>query len=60
MRFLRELYASVARHYEAGLSDYEMKPAVSEDLSDYRSWQNFDELGRVISHVYLRVEEDAF
>lgn len=60
LQFLRDLYASVARHYDEGLSDYEMKPVVAVDLAAYRDWQNFDELGRVISHVYLRVEEDAF
>ena len=60
LRFLQVLYASVAHHYEAGLSDYEMKPLVEQDIAAYESWQNFDELGRVISHVYLQVEEDAF
>ncbi len=60
LTFLRELYASVERHYENGLSDYEMKEGVEKDLLAYKDWMNFDELGFVISYVYLKVEEDSF
>jgi glyoxylase-like metal-dependent hydrolase (beta-lactamase superfamily II) len=60
LAFLQKLYASVRRHYEAGLADFEMRDRVKQDLSEYRDWYNFDELGRVIGSVYLRVEEDAF
>jgi len=55
LRFLNELYAAVQRHYEDGLADYEMLEAVKQDLAEYRDWYNFDELGRVISNVYLNV-----
>ena len=58
--FLKKLYASVNRHYENGLTDYEMRDLVKQDLIEYQDWYNFKELGRVISNVYLKVEEDAF
>ena len=58
--FLKLLYASVRRYYDQGLADYEMLEQVKFDLSEYRNWYNFQELGRVISNVYLKVEEDVF
>jgi glyoxylase-like metal-dependent hydrolase (beta-lactamase superfamily II) len=60
LRFLQDLYASVKRHYEKGLADYEMLGPVRNDLAEYSGWYNFDELGRVLSNVYLKVEEEAF
>lgn len=58
--FLQDLLASVENYYEQGLSDYEMKEQVIQGLSLYRDWFNFSEIGRVISYVYLKVEEDSF
>lgn len=60
LKFLRDLYASVKTHYENGLSDYEMKEGVEKDMRAYKDWVNFDELGLLISYVYLKVEEDSF
>lgn len=60
LQFLQDLYASVKRHYEDGLADYEMLEPVRQDLAEYSDWYNFDELGRVLSNVYLKVEEEAF
>lgn len=60
LTFLKDLYASVKKHYDEGLADFEMVEPVKQDLAAYRDWYNFDELGRVIGSVYLRVEEDSF
>ena len=60
LRFLEALYASVKRHYDAGLKDYEMKDMVVADLSDYTDWEGFDRIGAVISFVFLQVEEADF
>jgi glyoxylase-like metal-dependent hydrolase (beta-lactamase superfamily II) len=60
LTFLKALHASVKKHYEEGLADFEMRDLVKQDLAAYRDWYNFDELGRVISSVYLRVEEASF
>jgi len=60
LRFLRILYASVHKYYDQGLADYEMKDKVAADLAEFKDWYNFDQLGRVISFVYLQVERDAF
>lgn len=60
LMFLKQLYASVKRHYEDGLADFEMIEPVRQDLAEYRDWYNFDELGRVISNTYLKVEEESF
>ena len=58
--FLQRLLGAVQRHYAQGLSDFEMVDPIKRDLSIYSDWYNFDELGRVIGHVYLRVEEELF
>jgi len=60
LRFLRILYDSVKRHYDAGLKDYEMRDQVAKDLSDFSDWFGFDQLGRMISFVFLQVEESEF
>lgn len=58
--FLQQLLGAVQHYYEQGLSDFEMVDPVKKDLGAYSDWYNFDELGRVISHVYLEVEAMAF
>jgi len=52
----------VQKGYEAGLSDYEMLPAVVESLQQYKQYYpGFkDKLGRDISHVYLQIEAAEF
>ncbi len=60
MTVLQVLYESVEQHYEAGLADYEMKEKVSADLSAFSEWFNFDQLGRMISFVFLQVESADF
>ena len=60
LSFHRTLYDSVKRHYEAGLSDFEMKEKVIDDMAAFKDWGNFEDIGRAISHAYLRVEQDLF
>ncbi len=60
LRFLEILYASVQRYYEEGLEDYEMRDKVVNDLADFSDWSAFDEIGKLISHVYLQVEAARF
>ena len=52
----------VQKGYEAGLSDYEMLPAVVESLQQYEEYYpGFkDKLGSDISHVYLQIEAAEF
>ena len=58
MALLRE---TVAKHYEEGLSDFEIKPKVVKALDQYRNWKLFDEnLGRLVSLAYLEVEAEQF
>ena len=66
---LRRLHAllsgirdEVEKGYEAGLSDYEMLPAVLENLQQFEEYYpGFkDKLGRDISHVYLQIEAAEF
>lgn len=60
-RYLRTVHATVQRHYEQGLSDFEMKPKVAEALAEYRGWKDFDaQLGRHVSLAYLQVEAASF
>lgn len=59
--YLGDLHEAVAELYGEGMSDFEMKPQVSERLAAYRDWSGFDdELGKHISLVYQEVEEASF
>ena len=60
LRFLEALRASVSKHYDEGLADFEMKEAIIKDMAEYSDWYHFDELGRVISFVYQEVEKERF
>ena len=60
LRFLQALYASVTKYFNQGLQSYEMKEKVMADLAEYKDWNNFNEMGRVINHVYREVERDSF
>ncbi|MCR4301976.1 MAG: MBL fold metallo-hydrolase [Sulfuricaulis sp.] len=60
LRFLEELYVSVTKYYKQGLADYEMKDKVIHDMAKYENWDNFNEMGRVISFVYREIEKENF
>ena len=60
LRFLEKLHSSVTKYYNQGLVDHEMKNQVINDLSEYKDWNNFTEMGRVINFVYQEVERDNF
>jgi hypothetical protein len=58
---LNTLKNEVAKHYEQGLSDFEMSPLVIESLGDYHDWVDFQRnVGRHISLAYLEVEAELF
>ncbi len=60
-RYLQTLYAEVARLYDQGLSDYEMKPRVVASLKDYHQWSGFEgEVGKHINLAMLEYEKAQF
>ena len=59
-RFLEVLYASVENYYDEGLSDFEMRDKVVEDLEEFSAWSGYDGIGRLISFVYQQVEAAEF
>ena len=58
--FLEVLYASVKKYYDEGLQDFEMKDKIIADMAAFSDWFNFEELGPLISFVYLQIEEEEF
>jgi len=60
LRFLKTLKQSVTKYFKLGLADYEMKDKVIQEMSEYRSWWNFSEMGRVISFMYGEIERENF
>lgn len=59
--FIVALKKQVKKHFEADLSDFEMKPKVIKALQKYNSWVGFDEnIGRLINLAYLEVENESF
>lgn len=60
-KFMSILRNTVAKHYSAGLSDFEIKPRAVKNLSEYKDWNLFKEnIGRLVSLVYLEVEAESF
>lgn len=37
-----------------------MKDKIIDEMAEYRTWHNFNEMGRVISFVYQEVERENF
>ncbi len=58
--FLKALHAAVKKYYGQGLSDFEMKDKVMNDLAAYKNYYGFDGLGRVINATYLQIEAESF
>lgn len=59
--FILALKKEVKKHYEAGLSDFEMKPKIVNSLARQKGWTGFEEnIGRLVNLAYLEVESEAF
>ncbi|MEW8397952.1 MAG: hypothetical protein AB2707_17500, partial [Candidatus Thiodiazotropha sp.] len=59
--YLTQLKGAVVRHYEEGLSDFEMSPLIIRSLSQFHDWVDFQRnVGRHISLAYLEVEAELF
>ena len=48
------------RYYEEDMEDFEMRDKVVEDLGEFKDWSGFDQIGKLISNVYLQVEAAEF
>jgi glyoxylase-like metal-dependent hydrolase (beta-lactamase superfamily II) len=59
-RFLETLYESVSTYYDEGLADFEMRDKVVADMAEFSDWNGFDQIGRLISHIYQQVEAAEF
>ena len=47
----------VAKGFEQGLENYEIKPIVLQQMGEYKKWSGFDhDIGRHVSKMYLEVE----
>jgi len=60
LHFLELLYSSVTKYFNQGLESFEVKKKVRTDLNEYKDWNNFTEIDRVINFVYQEVERDNF
>lgn len=58
--FLKLLHTSVKKYFDRGLSDFEMKEKVMNDLAAYKNYYAFDDLGRVINAAYRQIEVESF
>ena len=61
MNYLKIIHTEVAKHYEAGLTDFEMKPKILLKLEKYFKWSGFqNEMGKHVSLAVLEYERDSF
>ncbi len=59
--YLKAVYDGVKTHYEAGLSDFEIKDKIYSSLSEWQAWPGFErQLGKHISLSYLEIEAADF
>ena len=57
--YFQTLYDAVRVEYDAGKSDFEMKPGVARKLAAFKKWNGFEEaLGRQISLAILEIEQE--
>ena len=57
----QKLRSVVAKYYEQGLMDYEMKPKLIAELDKYKHWSGFDnQIGPYISQVIAELENESF
>ncbi|MBT9567087.1 MAG: MBL fold metallo-hydrolase [Thiobacillus sp.] len=57
--YFQTLYDTVKAEYNAGKSDFEMKPAVIGKLAAYKKWNGFDAaVGKHISLAILEIEQE--
>ncbi len=60
-RIYQQLRSVVAKYYEQGLMDYEMKPGVIAELDEYKNWSGFDQqIGPYISQLITELENESF
>ena len=56
--YFQALFDAVKVEYDAGKSDFEMKPAVVKKLATYQKWNGFDTaVGKQISLAVLEIEQ---
>ncbi|MDH5631395.1 MAG: MBL fold metallo-hydrolase [Gammaproteobacteria bacterium] len=59
--YLSTIYETVKGLYDQGLTDFDMKPQVVENLVEFQDWGSFEtEVGRQVSLCYIQVEQAAF
>jgi len=57
--YFQTLYNTVKVEYNAGKSDFEMKPVLAKKLAAYKQWNGFDTaLGKHISLAILEIEQE--
>jgi glyoxylase-like metal-dependent hydrolase (beta-lactamase superfamily II) len=60
-RIYQQLRSVVAKYYEQGLMDYEMKPGVVAELEEYNNWSGFEQqIGPYISQLITELEKESF
>lgn len=60
-RLLETMREQVRQNYRNGLSDFEMKPKISESLEAYQGWSSLAEsLGPLVSAAYQEIEAEEF
>jgi len=57
----QKLRSVVAKYYEQGLMDFEMKPKVVAELARYKNWSGFDnQIGSYVSQLITELENESF
>lgn len=57
--FLKKLHGLIKFYFDQGLQDYEMKPKIIKSLQKYKNWLHFDDIGRIINHEFVTLENNS-
>ena len=60
LKFLEKLYFLVTKYFNQGLESFEVKKKVKAEIDEYKDWNNFVEIDRVINYIYQEVERENF
>lgn len=56
-RFLETIFNLTAKHYEDDKEDYEIKPLIDKQLTEFKNWDGYDgALGKMISLAILEID----
>ncbi len=59
LRFLKQLNKLINTYFKQGLQAHQMKPKIIKALNKYKHWGRFKDIGRIINHEFVVLENES-